>query len=182
MCLGTADFRLVAESSERKRSRVNLKMVITDYTRRIMKKFLLGTFVMVAGLFALASGARAESNSVVTIHVNQDFIAGGKALSAGTYKVYQGSPETRQWLILRNKETGASAFLLPTAHDETVPRQFQAQLTRAANVYYLSEVVTDLGVYTFSAPRALTPTAKNRDHDKMATSKSNGAESAAVTE
>jgi len=124
-----------------------------------MKKFLLGTFVMVAGLFALASGARAESNSVVTIHVNQDFIAGGKALSAGTYKVYQGSPETRQWLILRNKETGASAFLLPTAHDETVPRQFQAQLTRAANVHYLSEVVTDLGVYTFSAPQALTQTA-----------------------
>ena len=127
-----------------------------------MKKFLLSTFVMVAGLFALASGVRAESNSVVTIHVNQDFIAGGKALSAGTYKVYQGSPETGQWLILRSKETGASVFLLPRTHDEISPRQFQAKLTRAANdVYYLSEVVTDLGVYTFSAPRALTQTAKN---------------------
>ena len=147
-----------------------------------MKKFLLGTFVMVAGLFALASGARAESNNVVTIHVNQDFIAGGKTLPAGTYKVYQGSPETGQWLILRSKETGASVFLLPRTHDEISPRQFQAKLTRAANVYYLSEVVTDLGVYAFSAPQALTQTAKNGDHDKMATSKRNGAESAAVTE
>ena len=147
-----------------------------------MKKFLLGTFVMVAGLFALASGARAESNSVVTIHVNQDFIAGGKSLSAGTYKVYQGSPETGLWLILRSKETGASVFLLPTTHDAIFPRQFQAKLTRAANVYYLSEVVTDLGVYTFSAPRALTQTVKNGDRDKMATSKSNGDESEVVTE
>ena len=97
-----------------------------------MKKFLLGTFVMVAGLFALASGARAESNNVVTIHVNQDFIAGGKTLPAGTYKVYQGSPETGQWLILRSKETGASVFLLPRTHDGISPRQFQAKLTRAA--------------------------------------------------
>lgn len=147
-----------------------------------MKKFLFGTFVMVAGLFALASGARAESNSVVTIHVNQDFIAGGKALSAGAYKVYQGSPETGQWLILRNKETGASIFLLPTTHDAISPRQFQAKLTRAGNVYYLSEVGTELGVYTFSDPGALTQTAKNRDHDKMATSKSNGGESGPATE
>ena len=82
-----------------------------------MKKFLLGTLVMVAGLFALASGARAQTNSAVTVHINQDFIAGGKALAAGTYKVYQGSPETGQWLILRSKETGASVFLLPSTHD-----------------------------------------------------------------
>ena len=138
-----------------------------------MKKFLLGTLVMVAGLFALASGARAETNSVVTIHINQDFIAGGKTLAAGTYKVYQGSPETGQWLILRSKETGASVFLLPSTHDGIFPGQFQAKLRRAGNVYYLSEVVTDLGVYTFPAPQALTQTAKKGAHGKMAASRSN---------
>jgi hypothetical protein len=147
-----------------------------------MKKFLLGTFIMVAGLFALASGARAESNSAVTIHVNQDFIAGGKALPPGTYKVYQGSPETGQWIILRSKETGASVFLLPSTHDGVFPGKFEAKLRRVGTVYYLSEVVTDLGIYTFSAPRALTQTAKNGDHDKMATSRTNRAESAAMTE
>ena len=67
------------------------------------------------------------------VHINHDFIAGGKALSAGTYKVYQGSPETGQWLILRSKETGASVFLLPSAHDGAFPGQFEAKLTRAGN-------------------------------------------------
>jgi hypothetical protein len=157
-------------------------MAITDYTRRIMKKFRLGTFVMVAGLFALASGVRAESNSVVTIHLNQDFIAGGKALSAGTYKVYQGSPETGQCLILRSKETGASVFLLRSTHDGVFPGQFEAKLKRAGTMYYLSEVVTDLGIYTFSAPHAPTQTAKKADHDKAAGSGSNGAESGPATE
>jgi hypothetical protein len=51
---------------------------------------------MVAGLFALASGARAQTVGAVTVNINQDFIAGGKALEAGTYKVYRGSPETSQ--------------------------------------------------------------------------------------
>ena len=141
-----------------------------------MKKFLLGTFVMIAGIVALAAGACAETGGVM-VHINHDFIAGGKALSAGTYKVYQGSPETGQWLILRSKETGASVFLLPSAHDGAFPARFEAKLTRAGNVYYLSEVVTDLGVYTLPAPPALTQTAKKEDHDKMAASGSTKTES-----
>ena len=151
-----------------------------------MKKFRLGALVMIAGLIAgvlaLTAGAGAETGGVVMIHINQDFIAGGKALSAGTYKVYQGSPQTGQWLILRSKETGDSVFLLPSTHDGAFPRQFEAKLTRAGSVYYLSEVVTDLGVYTLPAPHALTQTAKKKDRDKMAASGSNGAESASTTE
>ena len=146
-----------------------------------MKKFLLSTLIMIAGLFALAAGARAETGDVV-VHLNQDFIAGGKAFSAGTYKVYQGSPQTGQWLTLRSKETGASAFLLPSTHDGAFPGQFEVKLTRAGNTYYLSEVVTDLGVYTLPAPHALTQTAKAKNHDTMAASGSNGAESAPTTE
>ena len=147
-----------------------------------MKKFLLGTLVMVAGLFALASEARAQTNGAVTVHINQDFIAGGKALAAGSYKVYQGSPETGQWLILRSKETGASVFLLPSTHDGVLPGQFEAKLRRAGNVYYLSEVATDLGVYTFPAPHVLTQTAKKTAPGKMAASGSNRAESGPATE
>ena len=139
-----------------------------------MKKFLLGALVMIAGLIAgvlaLTAGARAETGGVVMIHINQDFIAGGKALSAGTYKVYQGSPQTGQWLILRSKETGASVFLLHSPHDGAFPGQFEAKLTRAGSLYYLSEVVTDLGVYTLPAPHPLTQTAKKKGQDDMAAS------------
>jgi hypothetical protein len=151
-----------------------------------MKKYLLGILVMivglVAGVLALAVGARAETGGVIMVHINQDFIAGGKAFSAGAYKVYQGSPQTGQWLILRSKETGDSVFLLPSTHDGTFPGQFEAKLTRAGSLYYLSEVVTDLGVYTLPAPHALTQTAKKKDRDKMAASGSNGAESAPTSE
>ena len=144
-----------------------------------MKKFLLGTFVMIAGIVVLAAGARAETG--VMVNITHDFIADGKALSAGAYEVSQGSPETGQWLILRSKETGASVFLLPIAHDGAFPGQFEAKLTRAGNVFYLSEVVTDLGVYTLPGPDALKQTAQKKGRDKMASSGSNGTTSA-VTE
>jgi hypothetical protein len=150
-----------------------------------MKKFLLGTLVMIAGLIAgvlaLTAGARAETGGVM-VHIHHDFIAGGNSFSAGTYKIYQGS-QTGQWLILRSKETGASVFLLPNMHDGAFPGQFEAKLMQAGNLYYLSEVVTELGVYTLPAPRTqMQTTKKKKDHDKVAASGSTRAGSGAVTE
>ncbi len=127
-----------------------------------MKKFLLGTLIMIAGLFTLAAGARAETGGVV-VHIDQDFVAGGEAFPAGTYKVYQGSPETGQTLLLRDKESGTLVFLLPSSHDGTFAGPLEVKLTRAGDVYYLSELVTELGAYTFSPPHTLTRSAKAKD-------------------
>lgn len=147
-----------------------------------MKDFLLGTLVIIAGLIAGAAGARAETGRGITVQINQDFIAGGKAFSAGTYKLYPGSPATGQWLILRSKETGASVVLLPSTYDGTFRRQVEAKLKRAGNAYYLSEVATTLGVYTFPAARALPQTSKNKNHENMAVSGSDKTESGPLTD
>jgi hypothetical protein len=127
-----------------------------------MKKFLLTTLIMIAGLFTLAAGAWAETGTVV-VHIDEDFVAGGATLPAGTYKVYVDLSATGQTLILRGEK--GSVFLIPSTHDQALPGQLKVKLTRAGDVYYLSEVATDLGVYTFPAPRALTRTAKVKDQD-----------------
>ena len=127
-----------------------------------MKKCLLTTLIMFAGLFTLAAAARAETGSVV-VYIHEDFVAGGETLPAGTYKVSQGSPETGQTLILRGEK--GSVFLIPSTHTQAFPEQLNVKLTLAGDVYYLSEVATDLGVYTFPAPRALTRTAKVKHQD-----------------
>jgi hypothetical protein len=128
-----------------------------------MKKFLLGTLIVIGGLFTLATGAGAELGGV-QVHIDQDFVAGGKALHAGTYKVYPSSPEPGQTLVLRDEETGSSIFIRPTVHDFASTGQLKVELTRVGDIYYLSEVVTDLGTYSFSAPRILTRMTKAK-HD-----------------
>lgn len=116
-----------------------------------MKKSLLSIPILITGLFAMTTGAWAEANIVANI--NHDFVAGGKTHSAGTYKVYRLSSET---MILRSEETGASVFLHPRMHEEAIPGQpVEVKLTQAGGVYYLSEVATDVSVYTLPAPPAL---------------------------
>jgi hypothetical protein len=138
----------------------------------IMKKYLLGALITLTGLFALAAGTQAETGDVV-VHIKQNFVAGGKAFPAGTYKVLQGFPETAQALILRGDQPGASAFLIPTSHDASLPERLEVKLTRVGDVYYLSEVATELGVYTLAPPQVVTRTAKAKDDGTMSSSGSN---------
>ena len=126
-----------------------------------MKKVLMGTLIMIAGLFTLATGAQAQAGIVA--HIGQDFVAGGKAVPAGTYKVYQGTPETGLTLVLRGEEPGSSIFLIPSTHDGAVAGPLELKLTRAGDSYYLSEIVTESGLYTFSQPRTLTGPAEAKN-------------------
>ncbi|HZQ23366.1 MAG TPA: hypothetical protein VFA89_11260 [Terriglobales bacterium] len=135
-----------------------------------MKKFLFSIPLVIVALFALAAGAWAETGDIVAT-INQDFVASGQLHPAGTYKVRQVSAGA---LMLRSQETGASVFLLPAVHDDALRgRQLEVKLRRAGDSYYLSEVVTDLGVYSFTTPKALTRMAKTKDHGLMTASGSN---------
>jgi len=127
-----------------------------------MKKFLLTTLIMIAGLFTLVSGAWAQTGTVVA-HIDEDFVAGGATLPAGTYRVFEGPSAAGQTLTLQGEK--GSVFLIPSTLDHASPGQLQVKLRRAGDVYYLSEVATELGVYTFPAPPALTRTAKVKDQD-----------------
>ena len=137
-----------------------------------MKKYLLGALITLTGLFALATGAQAGTGDVV-VHIKQDFVAGGKALPAGTYEVLQDATETGQVLILRGEQPGESAFLVPNTHDSSSPQRLEVKLTRVGDVYYLSEVSTELGVYTLAKPSVVTRTAKTTDQTRMSSSGSN---------
>ncbi len=127
-----------------------------------MKKFMLGTLIMITGLFTLAVAAQAQTGAVV-VHIDQDFVAGRQTLPAGTYKLSQSSERTGRVLILRDQESGESTFLLPSTHNSSATGPLQVKLTRVGDVYFLSDLVTELGAYTFNPPRTLTRTAKVND-------------------
>ena len=129
-----------------------------------MKKYLFSALVTLAGLFVLAASSQAQTGDIL-VQIKQDFTAGGKALPAGTYKVFRSVTGTDQVLILRGQQSEASTFLISTSHDARAPKQPEVKLTRAGDVYYLSEVATELGVYTLAAPRVETRTAKGTGHD-----------------
>jgi hypothetical protein len=174
---GEPDLRRVStgvdETVDRERSKIDIGRQLTTISKgEVMKKYLLGALITLTGLFVLAAGAQAETGDVV-VHIKQDFIAGGKAFPAGTYKVSQDFVGTSQALLLRGEQPGESAFLVPTAHDSSYPKRLEVKLTRAGDVYYLSEVATEFGVYTLALPRGETRMATAKDQGTMSSSGSN---------
>ena len=155
----------VVEADGMERSRADLEAATTNHQEeKSMKMYLSGALITVIGLFVLAAGVHAEAGHSV-VHIQRDFVAGGKVLPAGTYRIYEGSPGTGQVLILRGEEPGASALLIPITRDASFPQRLHATLTQVGDLYYLSEVATELGVYTLAPPQIVPPTA--RDIDRM---------------
>ena len=135
-----------------------------------MKTLLLGIAVTIASLFGMATGARAETGTIV-VNIDRDFVASGKTFSAGKYTVFRLSPVT---LVLRRVDTGVSVFLISSNQNPAHSGQsLEVKLTLAGDVYYLSEVATDLGVYSLPAPKLLTSMAKAKDHATTGASASN---------
>ena len=52
-----------------------------------MKKQLLGAVIVLTGLFALATGAQAETGDIV-VKIDQDFVAGERLCRRGTIRSY----------------------------------------------------------------------------------------------
>jgi hypothetical protein len=129
-----------------------------------MKKYFVGTLMMFSILLALAAGAQAESNDVV-VHIRQAFVAGGKALPAGTYRIHQDFSGVGEGLVLSG-DAGASALLLPISHDEALNQGPEVKLMRVGDLYYLSEVTTGRGVYTLALPTIDHNTARTTGLDR----------------
>jgi hypothetical protein len=83
-----------------------------------------------------------------------------------TYKVFEGLTPAGLTLILRGEE--GSVLLTPTIRDSAFPGQAGAKLARVGDVYYLSEIVSHLGTYTFTAPHELSRIAKAQTRDSGA--------------
>ncbi|MGH9509082.1 MAG: hypothetical protein ACRD2Q_07100 [Terriglobales bacterium] len=136
-----------------------------------MKKSLSGAMITLTVLFALAAGAKAETG-VVRVHIKQDFVAAGKMLPAGTYRVERSFYGAGQVLILRGEEPGTSVFLVPSSHEGAVPERRSVTLRRVGDMYYLSEVATDLGVFNLPTPRTVADSIEAKNRDRINSSES----------
>ena len=122
-----------------------------------MKKLLLGTLIMITGLFTVAVSASAQTGAIV-VTIRHDFIAGGERFSAGTYKVSPDSGPSDPKLLLRSE--GRSVYLVPVTQDDAIQGVIHAELTQTGGEYYLSEIATDRGIFRFVTPRNVPRTAK----------------------
>ena len=120
-----------------------------------MKKQYLAVLFTLICLSGLGLSARAQEQDTVVTNVPFDFVAGGKVLPAGKYRVMRVHPFTgSRELEIASYETHASAFVIPRVFDDVQSDKVQLNFEHLEDTYFLSAIETPIGTYSIDIPPA----------------------------
>jgi len=118
-----------------------------------MKKQYVTVLFTLICVLGLGLGARAQEEDTVVTKVPFDFVAGGKVLPAGTYRVSRVAPISgSRELEMSSYETGESVFVIPTVFDDVRSDKAQFNFEHLEDRYFLSAIETPIGTYTIDIP------------------------------
>ena len=118
-----------------------------------MKKQCLTVLFTLICVLGLGLGARAQEEDTVVTKMPFGFVAGGKVLPAGTYRVSRVSPASgSRELEMRSYETRASVFVTPTVFDDVRSDKAQLNFEHLGDTYFLSTIETPIGTYSIDMP------------------------------
>src|SRR5271154_5698343 len=121
----------------------------------IMKKQYLAVLFTLICVFGLGLSARAQEQDAVVTNVPFDFVAGGKVLPAGNYRVMRVRPSSgSRDLEISSYETGVSAFVIPTVFDDVQSGHAQLKFDHLGDTYFLHAIKTPIGTYAIDIPPA----------------------------
>ena len=113
-----------------------------------MKRQYLAVIFTLICVFGLGLSARAQEQDTVVTNVPFDFVAGGKVLPAGNYRVSRVDSSGSRELEISSYETRASVFVIPTVFDDVQSDKAQLNFERLGDTYVLSAIKTQVGTYT----------------------------------
>jgi len=134
----------------------------------------LRILVAVTFLFGLGVAAKAETRAEIVVKLPFQFSVGGKTLPAGTYKVGHVSDNKFNSLILTNRDTGHSVFVLPSDNESTSTDMPQVSFQRVGGEHFLSAIETRNDVYNIPVSRSAIMEAATRSHDNVFVSGGSG--------
>jgi hypothetical protein len=105
---------------------------------------VIATVAFLLGI-GMAARAQAQDNIIVTLPFG--FVAGEKALPAGTYKVSRFSNDPSGPLLFTNYGKHISVFLLPIASDGTPADKPGLTFEEVRKEHFLNTIHTSLGTY-----------------------------------
>jgi hypothetical protein len=137
-----------------------------------MKKHFVRIATAFLGCVVLAIAAKAQDQLVV--RVPYEFVAAGKTLPAGTYRVNRISDSNNQELALTSFENHTGVLIVSdvvgTAHDDKPSFTFQ----QVGGQHILTRIETAAHVFDFSVSKSLVLVAATKSHPAPAGSAISG--------
>jgi hypothetical protein len=152
----------------------------------MMKRQYLRILIALVGFASLGMSAKAQARDQLVVKIPFDFVAAGKTLPAGTYRVNRLSIDDR-WgagLIVRNLKNSESAIVHPTQveSDYGLDNWFgpdeaekgRATFEQAGDQHFLSRIETGEHVFTIPVSREAILEASAKSHSGSASGSSSG--------
>ena len=119
-----------------------------------MKTQHLRLLLVLAGFTAFTVPAKAQSVDQPVVNIPFQFVAAGRTLPAGEYRVTRLRDSNTRILILSNFENRASAIVFPAEVEESVDGKARLTFEVAGGQHFLSRIETSDHIYNFDVPSA----------------------------
>ena len=140
-----------------------------------MKTQFVRTLIALVGFAALAIAAKAQVIDQIVVTIPFEFVAAGKILPAGAYKVNRVSSNDR-WtgLVLTSYENGTSVIVHPTEVETARVDNAHVSFQQAGDQRFLSRIETADNVFNISVPRSEIQLASGKSHTGTASGSASG--------
>ncbi len=116
-----------------------------------MKKQYLTVLFALTCFAGLGPGASAQDEGTVVATVSHDFVAGGRILPDGTYRISRvDHVGDSQELLISSYGARASVFVIPTDFDNVQSGHSQLSFEQAGEAYFLRAIETPIGTYNLA--------------------------------
>jgi hypothetical protein len=140
-----------------------------------MRKQCLRIALALVGFAGFGVAGKAQVVDQIEVKIPFEFVADGKTLPAGTYRVNRVAGDRWEGLFLSSFDTGASAILHPIEVESAKDDNPRASFERAGEEKFLSKIETGENVYTFAVTRAEVLQASAKAHGGAAAGSASGA-------
>jgi hypothetical protein len=140
--------------------------------RRKMRKQCLRILIALIGVAGFGISAKAQGQDQVVVNVPYEFVAAGKTLPAGTYRVVRLSINNPRALILNSLETRASALVFATQVENSHSDKPKVSFEQVGGEYALSKIETGNRLFKIPISRLEILDAAARSHNGTSASES----------
>ena len=135
-----------------------------------MKHQWANVLLLVASIFGLAAGAKAETHREVIVNIPHEFVVTGRTLPAGTYIVSRLSDDRLAGLSIASYEQRSGILVLANQFENHRTDDIKVSFERVGGMYFLRSIEAMDGVYTFPLPHSALLMAKSAQTNNMSAS------------
>jgi hypothetical protein len=119
-----------------------------------MRMHYLRILIALIGVAGLGMAAKGQVIDQIVVNIPYEFVAAGKTLPAGTYRVNRVSGANQEALILSSFESGAGAIVFSTQVENSSADKAQVTFEQVGGQHFLSKIETADHLFTIPISRS----------------------------